>query len=407
MRRRTVAALAVLSVALLAVAGVALTTGGPELRERWVSDTARDTLANHHAVGTDGSVVVAPVNVPERDGVPIGECALVSLGDGGETRWRYVVPESVCTPHALTEPAVSDLTDDGRPEIAVVTTERELLVLDADGAVHTRLPMDNYGYGAPTVGDIDGDGTEELVASDIGGGAVAVEVDGNSSEVLWRTDLGASTFPTPVVGDIDGDGANETLFGTSDGPVLLGANGTVEWRGDGAGIASMVVDGASTERPADVFVGRNGEVAAFDGRNGSERWSATFEANPRVGAVGDIDGDRVVYATLTDGRVVALDAESGDVRWTVRISTGDAAQHPAPKLGDLDGDGTEELVVLTNDGTVSVLDPVSGETRTTYERDVPVWVYPTIADTDGDGSAEILVRYGDGRVVSLAYDSGS
>ncbi|WP_224450018.1 PQQ-binding-like beta-propeller repeat protein [Haloprofundus salilacus] len=408
MRRRTLAALVVLSLSLVAVAGVALTDGGPELREQWMSDTARDTLANHHAVGADGDVVVAPVSVPERDGVPLGECSLVRLDDNGETRWRYTVPEANCTPHALTEPVVADLTGDDSPEVAVVTTEEALVVFDADGAERYRVPMDTYGYGAPTVGDLTGDGDSELVASDIAGGAVVV--DGETGDVLWRADLGASTFPTPVVADVDGDGANETLFGTSDGPVLLDADGNVEWRGggEGGGVASMAVgeaDGEANSDAVDIFVGTSGEVTALDGRNGSERWSVTFDGNPRVGAVGngDDDSDAEVYATLTDGRVVAFDADSSDTEWEATVSTGEAAQHPAPKLGDLDGDGAPELVALTNEGSVSVLDPTSGETLATYERDVPAWVYPTLSDIDGDGDDEILVRYGDGRVAALEY----
>ncbi|WP_224336533.1 FG-GAP-like repeat-containing protein [Haloprofundus halobius] len=405
MRRRTLLALVALCLALVAVAGVALTDGGPELRERWVSDTARDTLANHHAVGASGDVVVAPVSVPERDGVPLGECTLVRLGDDGETRWRYTVPESNCTPHALTEPAVADLTGDGSSEVAVVTTEEALVVFDADGEERYRIPLDTYGYGAPTTGDLDGDGSPELVASDIDGGVVAA--DGDTGGVLWRADLGASTFPAPVIEDVDGDGANETLFGTGDGPILLDADGNVEWRGGGESVSSMVVGEADGDAAAEVFVGRSGEVAVVYGENGTDRWSRTFDANPRVGAVGDADGDgdAEVYATLTDGRVVALNAHTGEVEWETTVTTGDAAQHPAPKLGDLDGDGDPELVALTNGGTVSVLDPASGETRATYERDVPVWIYPTLTDLDGDGDGdeEILVRYGDGRVAALEY----
>jgi DNA-binding beta-propeller fold protein YncE len=75
-------------------------------------------------------------------------------------------------------------------------------------------------------------------------------------------------------------------------------------------------------------------------------------------------------------------------------------------MADLDGDGKREIVAVTNNGLVSVVDPTSGEIKATYEREgeVPIYVHPTVVDTNGDGAAEIYVMYGDGRVVALSYD---
>ena len=73
--------------------------------------------------------------------------------------------------------------------------------------------------------------------------------------------------------------------------------------------------------------------------------------------------------------------------------------------GDVDGDDKQEVVGVLNTGRVAVLDADSGSELAVYERNVPVWTFPTVRDIDGDGAAEILVRYGDGRVVSLDYSS--
>ncbi|MFC6963189.1 FG-GAP repeat domain-containing protein [Halocatena marina] len=78
---------------------------------------------------------------------------------------------------------------------------------------------------------------------------------------------------------------------------------------------------------------------------------------------------------------------------------------PPPSIGDLDGDGTPELVGVTPDGVVTVLNPSNGEQLATYERDVPVWIHPTVIDLDDDGREEILVMYGDGRAVALSFNS--
>jgi hypothetical protein len=78
---------------------------------------------------------------------------------------------------------------------------------------------------------------------------------------------------------------------------------------------------------------------------------------------------------------------------------------PPPSLGDVDGDGALELVAVTNNGIVSIVDPRSGEILDSYNRDVPIWVHPTLADVNEDSAAEVFVIYGDGRVV--AFSSGT
>ena len=80
---------------------------------------------------------------------------------------------------------------------------------------------------------------------------------------------------------------------------------------------------------------------------------------------------------------------------------------PPPGMEDLDGDGDPELVAMSYDGVVSIINPQTGGTITSYKRDVPLWMRPTFADVDGDGSQEILVVYGDGRVVALSYNEES
>jgi len=77
---------------------------------------------------------------------------------------------------------------------------------------------------------------------------------------------------------------------------------------------------------------------------------------------------------------------------------------PPPNLGDLDGDGSSELLAAGNDGSVTVLDPATGDVLSSYARDVPIYTHATLADSDGDGASEAYVTYADGRVVRLDYE---
>lgn len=71
-------------------------------------------------------------------------------------------------------------------------------------------------------------------------------------------------------------------------------------------------------------------------------------------------------------------------------------------MGDVDGGGRPELVAVTNDGVVSVVDPRTSEVLDSYAREVPIYVHPTLADSDGDDPQEAFVVYGDGRMVALS-----
>lgn len=412
MRARTVAAVLVLCGALVTVAAVGFgtTMASGDLTEQWVSETARDTEFNHHAVGVgpNGDVVVAPVAELPRDEIEMTDtsCALVRLDPAdGETTWRTGVPAEDCFTHALTEPEIGDVDGDGTLEVLVSTTEHALVAYSAtDGDEEWRVPLSNYGYGRPTIGNVTAAPGPEVVTSDITGGLVVAHGNGT---VAWRANLSAtglsvrSVWTAPTVGDMDADGDPEVLVGTDGGTVLLAADGTVEWtRADGAEYlaTAQVDDDPATE----VFTAAAGAVRAYDG-TGDREWTRSL-TNARIRTVGDADGDGAaeLFAGRPDGAVVALDAATGDTEWTTTVDTGDATV-ASPVLGDLTGDGDTELVVAARTGTVAVLDPASGAELAAYERSVPVFTFPTLADVDGDDGAEILVRYGDGRVVALDY----
>jgi len=148
----------------------------------------------------------------------------------------------------------------------------------------------------------------------------------------------------------------------------------------------------------------DGTVAMVDGDSTVlwERDLSTFAAVHGV-ADGDEDGTEEVYAVAANGGLYSLDAESGRTEWRTRLTNADVQMMPPPAVGDVDGDGSPELVAPTNDGTLSLVDPTTGEVSAAYEREVPIYTHPTIADIDDDGDVEALVMYGDGRVVALDF----
>jgi outer membrane protein assembly factor BamB len=407
MRVRTVVVLVAVLAALGGGAGVALTwsDGDGSLSAVWVSDTPRNTTVNHHGVGAGGDVVVAPASEPGAGPEDSRyTCALVRLEPSdGAVRWRWAVPRDLCFLHALTKPAVGDLDGDGRQEVVAGTTEREVVVLDSERGEETfHVPMSQYSYGQPTVTDLTGDGTPEVVASDISGNLTVVAANGT---VLWRGNVSRSVWASPVVADVDADDQPEVVVGSSAEVVVFERDGAVAWRRavPGRDVAVSRVEGDPTVVAAGTG---DPDVRALDGATGERRWGATLSGS-RLRTVADGDGDATpeVYVSAPGGVVAALDATDGSEEWRTRLETADDLTTPAPVLADLDGEGAPELAVASEAGTVSVLDPADGAELAAYERDVPVWTSVTTANLTDSPGREILVRYGDGRVVALAYSA--
>ncbi len=380
----------------------------------------------------------------------------------------------------------------GRPDPDRFTVRIRVVTTDAEGRVGTqhRILMVHsdpdggvvaapagLGAGSPAFSDLDGDGADELVVAGDDGAVHALRPDG-SELAGWPTRTGTPRWwpnrsPTatsdgisppgaavlvgaPAIGDLDADGSPEV--------VVADANGTVHiWGGHGNTIATMSVDRAySRQENTDEF---NREKAAFYG-------------SP---ALGDLDGDgtlevvaaaadRHLYSWHADGSPVAgfpvllvdpskvaeIDPVSNKVTFADEGSTMIGGELVAtPTLVDLTGDGRPEIVVGAQeqyDETVAVFPPlglpgVSGNTRlyaispdgtraggtdrsavhpgdTAY---LPGWpvklpmaladVLPTIGDgvatqaaagdIDGDGVPEVVAASASGQLMAFEADGSS
>lgn len=415
MRLRTVAVLGglLLFLGALVIYGLGAGVSGGTLTETWVSETPRDNVRNHHAVGVGphGEVIVAPLaEVPGGDvEMTDTSCALVRLTpENGSVVWREGMPAADCFTHALTEPAIADIDGDGSMEIVVATTENALVVYGADhGREEFRVPLTTFGYGRPAIADIRPAPGKELVTSDIDGHVVVASANGTT---LWQTPLNVTlaensgVWEAPIVEDVDADGTEEVLIGANGGLALFDARGRVEWSRDDP--ATYVTTAQADDDPAiEVFASNYRSLRAYDGATGEREW--TRNINVRLHDATDTDGDGTaeLFVSRSDGTVLALDAASGEPEWSTTVAPDENTLVPAPALGDVDGDGREEVIAVTNAGVVSVLNADSGAVLASYEREVPIWTFVTPADIDDDGRDEILVRYGDGRVVALDYAS--
>ena len=114
-------------------------------------------------------------------------------------------------------PAVGDIDSDGSPDIVFATSNSFLYAVDNTGALHENYPVshENSGisYQSPILADLTGDGDVEIVGA-WHGDAPGFYVYDNEGEFEdgWPYEVDNWTYTPPTVADIDADGNYELFF---------------------------------------------------------------------------------------------------------------------------------------------------------------------------------------------------
>jgi MYXO-CTERM domain-containing protein len=276
----------------------------------------------------------------------------------------------------ISSPALADLDQDGRVDVAIGTNETlngtygatyaisGLGLDDPRGAILPGWPVELFGAytqalpyvgegvpGSPAIADMDGDGDLEVATHTIAGNVRAYHHDGS----LYREHYGsfsdfgegsdvwdATIFPfinSSSFGDLDGDGAPDLVTGGIGAGIALSFNYDGEyWRYDHGVLAWSGADGTMIE----------GFPRTIE--------DMQFFMNP---AVADIDGDGAMEVISgSAGHVVhAWDATGAQPDGWPKLTGHWILGSPA--VGDIDGDGLLEVVATTREGWIFAWDTPS------------------------------------------------
>jgi hypothetical protein len=268
-------------------------------------------------------------------------------------------------------PVTFDVDGDGLDEIFLGEDDNALHAYRSDGTVLSGWPAEDTRGGptrsTPAIADLDGDGVPEVItisdATSSGVYLFAYHLDGTAVDgypILLPTAFFANY---PVVGDVDGDGQQEIIltFHSPFSIAILSSDGTLEhqmplasWASssvapaladlDGDGIPEIVVQ---SDEALDVFKGDGTSLAGWP-----QDWHDTGYWMGHSGpVVGDLDGDgQPDVAIMTAVRSTGI---PGDVRAFDRfgnllagfpkgLASGSGA---VPAIADIDNDGRNELIV--------------------------------------------------------------
>ncbi len=331
----------------------------------------------------------------------------------------------------IAAPAVADLDGDGLPEIVGATMAGAIYVWSG-GELREGFPVWSIGrepeefdgddvwdrgfWGAPTLVDLDADGTLEILAAGMDGRLYAVDHAGQDwgpypKELCHPENCGVRGAPmvsSPAVGDVDGDG---------DLDIAVGSNETTD---DSRFSVTFLVDATSGEQLPGwprTTQGLVGEASLIP---------IVGEGHPASLSLADLDGDGdleladTVFLAHTqllhhDGQELYelahfADQYGGDAN-TNEPSMVHFSEHPA--FGDMNGDGVPDLVqggvgtmflislplVFERDfqQPVAAWDGTSGEFLPGWPQqieDLQFFMAPAIADISGDGAAEAIAVSG-------------
>ncbi len=284
----------------------------------------------------------------------------------------------------------------------------------AGGSVFN-LPM-----GGPALGDLDGDGTLEVVCGFQDGNVRAWHPDGSVVAGFPAFTSGAGVSAPVALADLDGDGAVEIIAAGVDGEIhLLGGDGveragwpvTVGLRphrisgshslGTQAPVAPVVTRYSVGGGP--VIVVAAGSIVSAFGADGVQRFAAALSGNViQDPALGDLDGDGVdeIVLALDSGELAAIDSAGTALAGTPIALLG--ISQSAPLIGALSKGGRD---ILIREGTQLAAFGADGTRRAAFPRPGNAGAASTLIDIDNDSATEVLAGTGTDSILYV-YDAG-
>ncbi|MBK8431152.1 MAG: VCBS repeat-containing protein [Chloroflexi bacterium] len=396
----------------------------------WYDYTAQESLPPLPGTGFASSIALGDINgdgVVELIAPSVNGRLYVYRGDGQDAGNGSPIIWSTDLVGPAAEPALADLDNDGTAEI-IVSGQNGTFAFRHDGTplwhnpdVISYYPAESFGWGGPTVGNLDLDPEPEIA---IAASTDAVYVLDHEGNTLWNDPIGI--WPTvPVLADITGDGILDVIvaqqweltvydifnggqvawtYVQTDTHTVLGGN-------PGAFGAPAVADLDEDGQPEIII--NWGRITQALKADGTELWRYNTNNNslyrPSPITVADVTGDgrpNLITASAVnagflvfDHLMMVFDAE-GNLLWDTIVKD-NTASASGVAVQDLDSDGVWEI--LWNGATDGFLVLRGADGRRLFNEPATssgtVLDYPTLGDVDGDGHAEVVVAGTDGLFV--------
>lgn len=332
---------------------------------------------------------------------------------------------------------VVDVEGDGPIEIVYGDGQGGEIYVHNGASRALKWMADNPEHGVTGIafGDADGDGVRELVwgagYSSTGPDYLFV-VNAVTRALEWKSDDIVGPFAGFSHGDVDLDGRRELLStsyrsdsGYGDGLLLIqdAETGQAEYAGETTGLnwtGTWRVRNANIDADPqpEIFVATSylydGVVICYDGLTRAEQWRAQIPSGQTIRslAVADVDldgqlevvaGTNIVHSGASGTYVYVFAAATGAQEWrSPLLTTGSSLD--LLRVANVDADPNPEIVVVSDDGVIFIID---GVLHTTTPLSYPDASALATADRNGDSVAEIFLGTNSGALVVINPASGA
>ena len=285
--------------------------------------------------------------------------------------------------------AVGDIDGDGLPEILVMSNDR-LNALEHDGAAkwtsaaYPSTDIGSTGHTWPAISDMDNDGDPEIIL-----GRVILNHDGTlqgKGAFGKGSSIGVEAFSFAV--DLDDDGVQEVVVGNA----LYDPTGATIWT-NGQSDGYPAVGDFNDDGVPEIVVVAAGTLRLQSSVDGSILWTTAIPgANNRGGAptIADFDGDGAPEIGVAGALFYVVFDGDGSILWQKSVQDASSAV-TGSSVYDFEGDGVAD-VVYADETALWVFSGLDGAVKLKFtEHTSGTWFeYPVIVDVDGDDQVEIV-----------------
>ncbi|MCC7431607.1 peptidylprolyl isomerase, partial [bacterium] len=312
---------------------------------------------------------------------------------------------------------IFDLDGNGSKELVFGDDTGKLHALNSDGQTELAGFPVNLGTSsirsAVAIGEINNSPNAEIVVASLTGGISLVDFTGN---IIFNHSVSGLLYSNPIIADADGNGTNEIVAVSNTGQItVLNANGSnfstfPLATGLSGVLSSPTVADLNNDNSLEIIFcssANGGSLHAFSTSNGQEIAGFPFvlgSVTTNGTIVSDLDGNGTdeILVGLNNGDLKVV-KNDGTLFFTKNTST---AIKTSPLAYDLDGNGSVEIIFVNNDGMLFVTNNQGNDIFTT-DTGAGTECTPVLADLNGNGTADIIFGDADGFLQAIDFNGAS
>lgn len=352
-----------------------------------------------------GSHYVAFIELPE-------DTVYVMYGNGTEY-WKNTSVSGYSI-------AAGDVDGDGKNEVIVGGYNADegnngITVFESDGTFKFFYPTYSAVVKGIELGDINGDGINDIVAftSLVSHNVYAFKgTDGSDIAGNWPLNFD-ETLADIALGNLDSSGGKDVAILSNSVPGTLyvyNSTGVELWRNDSVRGRSVEIGNVDNDTENEVVIGdqNSSYVYVYNGSTGELKYSFNTESPPSEVKLGDLDGDgkdEIAAITEGEGTLYAIDINAtgqANKMWSYDISWTPNYYGKGLAIGDVDRDYKNEVIAASDTHDVYAFDGIDNNNDGIGD---VVWRYGNsnddnfnanindveVGDVDGDGDKDVIV----------------